>query len=216
MSSQHWRPGCMYAGGMRVLALVAVLALPIAAQVSTPFSPVRVQTGSPGEYKSFNEHLFGRNTFIRSAVSTSVAQLVNGPREWGQGPDALGKRFAASFGRHMIRATVQYSMAETLRQDLRYHPSDKDGFGGRLKHALMSTVVARDMDTGNPTFASARVVGAFAGGFVSRTWMPDRLQTAGSGFRTTGISFGFEAGCNVLREFWPDIRGKRRHRSDTP
>jgi hypothetical protein len=199
----------MYAYCMRVAVITAVLALPLAAQ-----DPAYLR--SPSEHKTFNESLFGTHCFIRSGISTTITQLANGPREWGRGPDGLGKRYASSFGRHMIRATVQYSMAETLRQDLRYHPSEKDGFGGRLKHALASTVVARNMDTGAPTFASARVTAAMTAGFVSRSWMPDRLQTAGSGFRTSGISLGFEAGFNVFREFWPDIRGKRRHRSDVP
>jgi hypothetical protein len=196
----------MYAWSMRAAALIALLALPLAAQ-----DPSHLR--SAGEYRSFNESLIGKHSFLRSGITTSIAQLSNAPREWGRGPDALGKRFASSFGRHMIRATVQYSMAETLRQDLRYHPSDKDGIGARLKHALTSTFVARNMDTGEPTFASARVTGIMAGGFVSRSWMPDRLQTPGSGFRTSGVSLGFDAGFNVLREFWPDIRGKRKHRS---
>jgi hypothetical protein len=111
---------------------------------------------------------------------------------------------------------VQYTAADLLKQDLRYYPSKESGFGGRLKHALASTVVARNAYTGEPTFASARMMGAFTAGFVSRTWMPQRLHTVQSGLTTSAVSIGFDAGFNVLREFWPDIRGKRRHRSDEP
>jgi hypothetical protein len=49
------------------------------------------------------------------------------------------------------------------------------------------------------------------GGFISRLWHPDSYQTAASGFAATGVGFGAEAGMNVVREFWPEIRHPHRH-----
>ena len=58
--------------------------------------------------------------------------------------------------------------------------------------------------------ATSRFSGAIAGGFVSRAWMPAWFHTFASGISSAGISLAVDAGVNVLREFWPEIRHPRR------
>jgi hypothetical protein len=103
-------------------------------------------------------------------------------------------------------------VATVRHEDLKYYPSGKQGFGPRMKHALLSTVVARKTTDGRPTMATGRVSGAVAGGFVSRLWQPARLRTVSSGLATSGIALGADAGANAVREFWPEIRHPRRRR----
>jgi hypothetical protein len=157
--------------------------------------------------------LFGKPAVIRSGVATAWGFILNSPHEWGRTGAGLGKRAASSFGRHLVKGTVQFGVASLRKEDLAYYRSDDTGFGRRLRHALVSVVVARKRTTGRPTMAAGRVSGVFTGGFVSRLWHPARLQTVSSGFTTSGISFGIDAASNVVREFWPEIRHPRRRRA---
>jgi len=45
---------------------------------------------------------------------------------------------------------------------------------------------------------------------ISRAWQPARQHTLGSGLATAGIILGADAGSNVVREFWPEIRHPHR------
>ena len=164
----------------------------------------------PSPERSFAKQTFGTATLVRAGAATLAGEVANSPREWGRGADGVGKRFASAFGKHLIHSTTQFSVATLRHEDLRYFPSEKQGFGGRLRHALLSTVVARSTHTGNPTLATGRLSGAFVSGFVSRQWFPDRYHTFSSGMSSGGFSLGLNAGTNVFREFWP----KRRNRDN--
>ena len=155
---------------------------------------------------------FGKGAMIRSGASTAWGWAWNRPHEWGRGVAGVGKRFASSVGTRMVSSSVSLGVAAWRHEDLSYKPSNETGFKPRLRHALLTTVVARNTKTGKPTIASSRISGAFAGGFVSRLWQAERLRTVSSGFATSGVSLGFDAGSHVVREFWPEIRHPRRRR----
>ena len=184
---------------MRVILIAAVCVL------SAAGADEALQQPSPET--SLAKQTFGVETFVRAGAATVAGEIANSPEEWGRGADGIGKRFASAFGKHLIHSTTQFSVATLRHEDLRYFPADKKGFGNRLRHALVSTVVARNTSTGNNTLATGRLSGAFAGGFVSRLWFPDRYHTFSSGMASSGFSLGINAGTNVFREFWP----KRRH-----
>lgn len=168
---------------------------------------------TPAAEKSYFQHAFGIASYKRAAISTVLAEITNNPREWGRTWDGAGKRFASAYGRHLISTSVRYSVATLRHEDARYFPSAETAFKGRLKHALLGTVRARHEDTGASMFALGRVSGAYAGGFVSRTWMPDRFHTFSSGIRSGTMSLGLDAAMNVMREFWPR---KRNHPVASP
>jgi len=119
---------------------------------------------------------------------------------------------ASGFGQHIVKQTIQFGVASVRHEQLGYQRSDLKGFGPRLRHALLSTVVTRKTTTGQPTVAAGRISGSFGAGFISRLWQPARLHTIGSGFATTGVIFGVDAGTHVAREFWPEIRHPRSRR----
>lgn len=156
--------------------------------------------------KSLVQQLFGKPAWIRSGVSSSWTFIRKTPHEWPRTTGGFATRYASSFGRHLVKGTVQYGIAAVRKEDLAYYRSEDTGFGRRLRHALLSTVVARKRTTGRPTMAVSRVTGVFTGGFVSRLWHPARLHTISSGLSTSGVSFGIDAGTNVVREFWPRRR----------
>jgi hypothetical protein len=157
--------------------------------------------------REFARKLFSKGAFIKTGISAVWSTARNSPHEWGRTIGGFGKRAASSYGQRAIMGVVEFSTAELwTHEDLRYHKSELHGTFPRLKYAVFRTFyVPRDNRSGK-TFAAGRVMGAFAAGEISRSWMPQRVATFGAGISSAGISLGIDVGFNVLREFWP-----RRH-----
>jgi len=153
---------------------------------------------------------FGKFAYVRVGASVVFDQIRNHPREWERGIVGLGKRGASSFSRHAITTGIQYGVAHIRHEQLGYTPSGKDGFWPRTKYALVSTVVTRKVKTGERTVAAGRMSGVFGSALLSRLWMPARFRNVSSGVASGGISMGVDAGLNMVREFWPEIRRRKR------
>ena len=170
-----------------------------------------VQSNHPYR-RQYVKDTFGKKAAIGTTGGAVVSHVRNSPHEWGRGPSGLGKRVGSAFGEHIIKNSIQFGVASVRHEDLKYHPSTQRGFGPRLRHALVSTVVTQKTTTGKRTMAAGRVSGAVGSGFISRAWQPARLHTIGSGAATSGVLLGADAGSNVVREFWPEIRHPHAHR----
>ncbi len=164
----------------------------------------------PHPYRSqYVKHTFSKQAAIHTGASAGVQHLRNSPHEWGQGIGGFGKRVASGFGQHVIKNSIQYPVAAIRHEELGYRPSGKKGFGPRLGYALSSTVVTHKTTNGKKTVAAGRISGAVGSGFISRAWQPARLHTVSSGAASAGVMLGVDAGNNVVREFWPEIRHPR-------
>jgi hypothetical protein len=190
---------------MRTVGISTLCLFLVAGQMPAAEPPKR-------EHESLAREAFGKQAIIRAGAGATVGHIANRPHEWGRGPSGFGKRFGSGMGKHVVKSSVQFGVAALRHEDLKYYRSERQGFRPRMKHALLSTVVARKTTNGRPTMATGRVSGAVAGGFVSRLWQPARLHTVSSGLGSSGISLGADAGANVVREFWPEIRHPRRRR----
>ena len=146
----------------------------------------------------------------RTAGLAVLQEIRNSPPEWHRTIGGLGKRFASAMGKHLIKSSVQFGVAAVRHEELRYHPSETPGFGHRLEHALLSAVITRNKISKQHTMATGRISGSLAAGLISRVWHPARFRTVASGFSSAGISLASDAAVNVVREFWPEIRHRRR------
>ncbi len=166
---------------------------------------------SPKEYR---QKATSKAAIAGAVAGASIQQAQNGPREWGPGWAGFAKRLGSSFAKNGVKSAIKLTVGTIRHEELSYRPSGKEGFKPRLEYALLSTVITRKTTTGQKTFASGEVSGAVGAGFISRLWQPVRLHTVGSGIGSAGISLGFDAGLNVTREFWPEIRHPKRARQN--
>jgi hypothetical protein len=187
---------------MRVSALAIILM--VAAQAARPAVP----SEHSGRARYLRD-MFGKTAWLHTAAGAAIQHIRNSPKEWGRGAEGLGKRVGSGLGEHAVKGTIQFAVAGIRHEELGYRPSGKQGFGPRLKYALLSSFVTRKTTTGQRTFAAGRVSGALGSGLVSRLWQPARLHTVTSGLASGGIMLGADAGVNAAREFWPDIRHRR-------
>ena len=164
--------------------------------------------------KTYWKHAFGPAAVGRAAVGAGISQANNTPAEWGQGAKGFGKRFASSFGKHVVHKAIQYPVAKAFHEELSYRRSNKKGFGPRLEYALVGVVITHKTTTGKPTVAKGELSGAFGSAFISRLWQPASVRTISAGFTSAGITLGVDAAGNVIREFWPEIRHPRSHHTE--
>lgn len=72
-------------------------------------------------------------------------------------------------------------------------------------------MVTHKTTTEKPTLAVGEISGALGSGLISRLWQPASVGSVGSGFASGGITLAVDAGANVVREFWPEIRHPHSH-----
>jgi len=156
--------------------------------------------------RDFRRKLIWKAPLAKTALSALFNEVRNSPHEWGRGVDGFAKRAGNAFGQRAVKATVELAASEWTHEDLYYHRMGQGRFWSRVKHATMGTFwVRRDNGVGY-TLAAGRITGAFAAGQVSRTWMPDRVATFGSGMESFGATLGLDVGTNLFLEFWPHKR----------
>lgn len=164
--------------------------------------------------EEYKRQTFGKGAIAPTLGGAAVRQLRNSPHEWGRGASGFGKRVGSSFGTNVIKHSIEFPIAAARHEDLHYHRSGQKGFGPRLRHALVSTVITRKTTTGRKTVASGRISGAVGSGIVASAWQPAGLSVAG-GAATGGIMLGGTAAANVAREFWPRHH-RQTHRAAHP
>ena len=191
--AQRWA-ACTFRGVRTAKAILLFLAI----------SAFAAETVSNHPYRhDYKKQTFGKKALISTGARAAVGQALNTPKGWGRSPAAFGKRVASGFATHVVKNSIEYPIAAARHEDLRYHPSNKKGFGPRLEHALVSTVVTQKTTTGKKTVASGRISGAVGSGLISRAWQPAAARTVGAGFASAGVTLGAQAGANVAQEFWP-------------
>jgi hypothetical protein len=162
---------------------------------------------------ALSKEFFGVGVVPRAAMGAAINQGMNTPSEWGQGMAGFGRRLASSLGKHFVNKAIHFAVARMRHEEFGFHRSDKEGFGPRLKYALVSVLITHKTTTGKPTIAAGELSGAFGSGLISRLWQPASTRTLAGGFSSGGISLGVSAASHVIGEFWPEIRHPRRHAS---
>jgi hypothetical protein len=160
------------------------------------------------KYEYCLHRVFNEGEAARMAFGTGIDQWRSDPREWGQGWDAFGARAASHFGQHLVKEHLAFAVRALDHEDPRPIRSTRPGFAARAVDALKYTVVARS-DSGHLMPAYSRFVDNYGAAAISKFgWWPRRYQTAGEILSSGTAAIGVDAGMNVLREFWPDIKRK--------
>ena len=151
-------------------------------------------------FKRYVKDTVGPWRLLRTAASAGIQQWQDSPEEWGQGMEGYGKRFASNFGRNVIQQSVTYGLDSALGLDTGFQRSKREGFGPRLKDALVQNMTSRTK-SGKRVISVPRFAGVYTGAIVaSETWYPDRYSYKDGLRHGTGtLLWGF--GINVVREF---------------
>ncbi len=152
---------------------------------------------------------FGEKAVLRSAGASLFGHALRRPVEWARTAAGYGRRAGSGFAQYGVKTGIQFAVGALRQEEQRYQRAEVAGVWKRTRHALVATLVVPRRKSEEKTLAAGRLSGTFGAGFISRLWQPVRLRTFSSGFASGGISLGIDAGVNVLREFWPDLRGRK-------
>lgn len=157
----------------------------------------------PSHRERFNRYVkstVGPFRLAWSGVTAGINQWRDSPEEWGQGMKGYGRRYASSFGQNAIQQTVTYGLDEAFGLDTGFQKSKREGFGARLKDALLQNITSRTK-SGKRVISAPRLVRVYSGAVIAReTWYPDRY-TYKDGLKSGTTTLLTSFGINVVREF---------------
>jgi hypothetical protein len=147
-------------------------------------------------------------TFAFVGVEAGVNQARNHPSDFGQGAEGYGKRYGAGFADGLSDGFfVTGVYPSLLHQDPRYYRLGDGGFSHRMGYSVSRILVTRQ-DSGRQAFNISQILGSFTSSAIAVTYYPESQRDFSDVAERAGIQFAFDAGFNVLKEFYPDVRRK--------
>ncbi len=147
-------------------------------------------------------------TFLFVAAEAGINQARNHPEDYGQGAEGYGKRYGAGLADGLTDGLfVTGVYPSLLRQDPRYYRLGEGGFSHRTGYAVTRILVTRQ-DSGRRAFNFSEVLGSFSSAALAVTYYPRSQRDFPDVAERAGVQFAFDAGFNVLKEFYPEIERK--------
>jgi hypothetical protein len=144
---------------------------------------------------------FGPYPIAGAAFASGIGQAYNTPPEWKQGAAGYGRRFGSDFGIAAVTTTARYGLAQAFRQDTLYYRCECKGVWPRLRHAVISTLSARQGSDGHRVFSFPALVAPYAGTMTAvYAWYPDRYN-AKDALRMGNYTMLGYVGGNIALEF---------------
>lgn len=170
----------------------------------------------PGEkFQLFLQQTSSPYTFTTAGVTAGLS-YANGGRGFEPGWSSFDERYKLALVDSGSGAFFKkFLLPVLLKQDPRYRRSGKAAFGSRLLHALTS-IVETDNDLGEPTFNYSQVVGSALSASVANVYYPKGSRGLHHTVKRTANTLGADAGVNVFKEFWPDLKKKLFQRDQRP
>lgn len=140
-----------------------------------------------------------------AAAYAGIYQANDSHPEFGQGAKGYFSRLGTSFTDQVDgNMWAEGLLPALLREDPRYFRMSEGSVKSRAWYAISRIVVTRT-DSGHRTFNSAEVFGNGIAAAVGLSYYPDDRDVA-SFVQNWGTQLATDAGSQILKEFWPDIR----------
>lgn len=150
--------------------------------------------------------------FPFNAGLAAIGQAENSPESWGQGWGAYGKRFGASFADNSIGTYMTTAIFPSmLKEDPRYYRMAEGKVSRRMWYGVERLFVTRT-DSGGERFNISETTGNAVAAGLSNFYHAREDRTVGRNFTTLGMLIMWDGLSNELKEFWPDIRRKLKHK----
>ena len=163
----------------------------------------------PERMEDYLEDLYEPGVHFKTLFSAGFKHIRESPKQWGGGSTGLHKRLRHAYTKRLVKKSIEHSVAAAFGEVIGYRRSEKKGFWPRTKHAIVSTFVTPRAGGGRG-LSYSRLAGTTGSYFIANTWYPQGANGKSDAVRRSGLSLGLNVGTNILKEFWPDFRKKRR------
>lgn len=165
---------------------------------------------SVGEkFKVTAQSSFDPVTFIWHGLQAGISQANNSEPAFGRGAEGYAKRYAQNFADGTIENfTTQAIFPSILHQDPRYFQSGHGGVKRRILYAVGRIFVTRT-DSGQSQLNYSEFLGSSSAAVISTfSYHPRGDRNLSTAANVWESEVGFDTLNNLIKEFWPDIRGK--------
>src|SRR3954452_23232522 len=174
-----------------------------AAQQARPADPPPDIALTDGQkFKVFVSHAQSPLMFAGAGTSAALMRSRDsGDQRWSWPRSytaALAERESnAFFGRYLFPVLFD--------QDPRYHGSESNGLMPRAVYASSRVFITRK-DDGRKTLNTSYLLSTLLTSSLANVYKHPWDRTAGNTFADMGSTIGGDAGFNLMREFWPQLR----------
>ena len=154
----------------------------------------------------------GPQSLAAGVFSAAIGTGLDRPKEYGPHWNGFGSRYGMRLTGGVTGNAMEASLGAIWGEDPRYSRATGQPLGGRVKHFILMTFVARRRD-GDLEPAYARYVATAGNNFLSNTWREPSESTTGAALERTALGFAGRMGSNAFQEFWPDVVQHVFHRS---
>jgi len=166
------------------------------------------------KFKLASQDSFDPFTWVIVGFYAGVAQWGNNYRQYGQGTEGYAKRYGAAFADGTVsNYMTEAIMPSILHQDPRYFRMAVGGAWKRTGYALTRVLVTRG-NTGTKQFNSSEIAGTMIAAGIANLYYPSDNRSVAQTLDKFALNVVSDAGFNVLREFWPDMRRKVLHKGE--
>ena len=164
-----------------------------------------------GKFKIAAEDSFEPGTFALTGMIAGEAQLAHSTPSFGQEESGYARYFGTTYGNLAIGNFMREAIYPSLlHQDPRYFRRGTGSAWSRVGYA-MSQIFWTHTDSGGSTFNFSEVLGSATAAAISDAYYPGR-RTATNFASKLSIQLGVGTAGNLLKEFWPDLDRKFRHK----
>jgi hypothetical protein len=166
------------------------------------------------KFKLATRDAFDPFSFVTSGIYAGVAQWSNSYEGYGQGGEGFAKRYGAAFTDGTVAGYLTEAILPVLfEQDPRYYRMGVGSAWRRIGYAISRVAITRS-DGGKTQLNISELGGNMAAAGISDLYYPPGSRGAGDTMIRFSLNVASDAGFNVLKEFWPDMRRKILHRKD--
>jgi len=163
------------------------------------------------KFKIAAQDSFDRGAIALAAFMGGEGQLTNANRAFGQGGAGFGRYFGAAYGDQVIGNFMTEGVFPTLlHQDPRYFRRGTGTGWSRFGYAVKQ-IFWTHRDSGGTQFNYSEIAGNSVAVAISNAYYVDN-RNAGDAVSKFGMQIGVDMAANILKEFWPDLRSKFRHK----
>ncbi len=169
-----------------------------------PAAPMTVK----GKFKLATDDSFDPFSWVVTGLYAGVSQWQNKNPTFGQGAAGYGKRYGATFADQFLSNYMSEAILPVLlHEDPRFF---RLGLGTKWKRAgyAFTRIVVTRTDSGRNRFNTSEIAGNLISASLSNIYYPPRDRNATQTFEKFATNVLSDAGFNVLKEFWPDMRRK--------
>jgi hypothetical protein len=169
-------------------------------------APDTTAVEAPPQHKPILKRLFSWQAVGATVPGAILQQVHNWPDEWGKKRAGFEKRVGSLYGQFVLGVLIEDGVKAIHPEDTRYRRLGDGNFFKRTGHVVVGTMTAHKPD-GGLTPAWSLPANAYGSWAIATLWSPHEYRNPKSIFEWGSAGLAVAPLTNLVKEFWPDLRG---------